>query len=159
MKTKEIDLSVSPDLVVEQINNLITHCIETIPNFDDNAISDKYHTFREVYNNRKAYNVALFNELANPNTLRYFKDDKEFDGVGSIQGNRYNVHKSKKHFDGEECFGGGWFIVVALLPTGQISNHYKLEDWDLFRIPETEKALFEFDGHNTNDVINRLLSL
>jgi hypothetical protein len=48
---------------------------------------------------------------------------------------------------------------MAILPTGQITNHYKLEDWDAFRIPETEKALVEFDGHTTDDVITRLLTL
>ena len=110
--------------------------------------SDGYHTFKELYEIRKAYNVALFNEwgrkglVPNPN--------------GSYH-SKYYVHKSWKHHDGELCFGGGWFIVVAVLPTGQISNHYKAEDWDLFKIPETEKALFEFDGHTTQDVIDRLI--
>jgi hypothetical protein len=112
--------------------------------------SDGYHTFKELYDFRKAYNVALFNEwgrkglIPNPN--------------GSYHSKCY-VHKSWKHHDGELCFGGGWFIVVAVLPTGQISNHYKTEDWDLFQIPETEKALFEFDGHTGQDVIDRLLHL
>jgi len=112
--------------------------------------SDGYHTFKELYDFRKAYNVALFNEwgrkglIPNPN--------------GSYHSKCY-VHKSWKHHDGELCFGGGWFIVVAVLPTGQISNHYKAEDWDLFQIPETEKALFEFDGHTGQDVIDRLLHL
>jgi hypothetical protein len=117
--------------------------------------SDGYHTFKELYEFRKAYNVALFNDWAkqemrnpkwaNPNEPSYLP--------------KYNVHKSWKHNDGELCFGGGWFIVVAVLPTGQISNHYKAEDWDLFQIPETEKALFKFDGHTTDDVINRLINL
>lgn len=41
----------------------------------------------------------------------------------------------------EKCvFGGDWFIVIAELPTGQISNHYRVEDWNLFDIPEKEKA-------------------
>jgi hypothetical protein len=102
--------------------------------------SDGYHTFKELYDIRKAYNVALFNEWA--------KDWHDYD-----------VHKSWRHNDGELCFGGGWFIVSAKLPSGQISNHYKAEDWDLFKIPETEKALFPFDGHTTQDVINRLLTL
>lgn len=112
--------------------------------------SDGYHTFKELYDFRKAYNVALFNEwgrkglIPNPN--------------GSYHSKCY-VHKSWKHHDGELCFGGGWFIVVAVLPTGQISNHYKAEDWDLFQIPETEKALFKFDGHTGQDVIDRLLHL
>lgn len=126
---------------------------------DTGEISDGYHTFNELYEFRKMYNAALFNELANPNTVRYHLDNKEVDGVGSIQGNRYQVHKSWKHNDGELCFGGGWFIVSAMLPGGQISNHYKAEDWDLFRIPEEEKALFVFDQHTSKDVLDRLKEL
>ncbi len=103
--------------------------------------SDGYHTFNELYEFRKAYNVALFNEWGRYDNLSY------------------EVHKSWKHHDGELCFGGGWFIVVAVLPSGQISNHYEAKDWDLFKIPEKEKALFEFDGHTSEDVINRLINL
>jgi hypothetical protein len=73
---------------------------------------------------------------------------------------KHLVHKSRRHNDGEYPFGkDNWFIVSAILPTGQISNHYPMEDWDLFMIPETEKALFEFDGHTSQDVIERLLKL
>jgi len=102
-------------------------------------ISDGYHTFGELYEFRKIYNAILFNEWA-------------------VQG-KYEVHKSKKHFDGEYCFGGGWFIVVAILPAGQISNHYELKDWDLFKCEELEKAKYEFDGHTSSDVIKRLSNL
>jgi hypothetical protein len=103
------------------------------------TISDGYHTFNELYEFRKMYNAALFNEWA--------KDSK------------YDVHKSWRHYEGDECFGGGWFIVVAVLPTGQISNHYEAKDWDLFQVPEVEKALFPFDGHTSNDVLERLKDL
>jgi hypothetical protein len=124
--------------------------------------SDGYHTFKELYEFRKAYNVALFNEWASQ-----VKEDKTFcmnvDGkiiqVTTKIEYKYNVHKSWNHHDGEPCFGGGWFIVVAILPEGQISNHYKAEDWDLFNIPEEPKALFAFDGHTGQDVIERLLKL
>lgn len=105
----------------------------------DENTSDGYHTFKELYEFRKMYNAALFNEWA-------------------IQG-KFKVHKSKKHNEGEECFGGGWFIVIALLPDGQISNHYKLEDWDLFRIPALEIARYPYDGHTGKDVLERLKSL
>ena len=98
--------------------------------------SDGYHTFNELYEFRKVYNAVLFNEWA--------RTDK------------YNVHKSTKHHDGEECFGGGWFIVVAILPTGQISNHYEMGDWDLFQIPVHGKALYMYDGHTPQDVMHRL---
>ena len=98
--------------------------------------SDGYHTFKELYEFRKAYNVALFNEWG-------------------ATGKCY-THKSWRHNNGELCFGGGWFIVVAVLPKGQISNHYEAKDWDLFTVPEVEKALFEFDGHTGADVVERL---
>jgi len=124
--------------------------------------SDGYHTFKELYEFRKAYNVALFNEWGSQ-----IKTDKTFcmatNGkiieVTTDTTYKYDVHKSWKHNDGELCFGGGWFIVLAILPEGQISNHYKEEDWDLFKIPEVEKAKYAFDGHNSNDVINRLINI
>ena len=108
--------------------------------------SDGYHTFKELYEFRKAYNVALFNEWGKYNPIHK-------------NGVKYDVHKSWRHNDGELCFGGGWFIVVAVLPTGQISNHYPASDWDLFKIPEIEKAKYPFDGHTGQDVINRLLNI
>lgn len=95
-------------------------------------LDDGYHTFKELYKYRKLYNAAFFNLL--PKDI---------------------VLKSKKHSDGEECFGGGWFIVQAELPTGQISNHYEMKDWELFKIPEKERAN-EWDGHTPEDVANRI---
>lgn len=103
------------------------------------SISDGYHTFNELYEFRKVYNATLFNEW--------------------IRSGKYQVHKSKKHYNGEDCFGGGWFIVTALLPDGQISNHYEMKDWDLFHCPSYEKPLWKFDGHTAKDVVERLLSL
>ena len=82
------------------------------------------------------YNTALFNEFAKQGL--------------------YDVHKSRKHSNGEYPFGNSnWFIVMAELPTGQISNHYEMKDWDLFDIPEKEIAN-EWDGHTPKDVAERL---
>jgi len=100
--------------------------------------SDGYHTFKELYEFRKIYNATLFNEWHE-------------------QG-KYYVHKSTKHSDGEDCFGGGWFIVVATLPTGDISNHYEMKDWDLF-VCETREVAKEWDGHSSLDVLQRLQAL
>lgn len=117
--------------IQEQINNL--------PSSEKKQISDGYHTFAELYEFRKVYNAALFNEWAK-------------------QG-KFDIHKSWRHHDGELCFGGNYFIVVAILPTGQISNHYEAKDWDLFKIPEVKKAKYKFDGHTSNDVLKRLSAL
>lgn len=128
---------------------------------ENRFISDGYHTFDELYEFRKVYNATLFNEWATENKhskqQRLAVQEEGF-AVGEFTP-KYHVHKSWKHHDGELCFGGGWFIVVAILPTGQISNHYKAEDWDLFKVPEVEKALFEFDGHTPQDVLERLKQL
>ena len=120
---------------------------------DIGELSDGYHTFNELYEFRKMYNAALFNEWA-----ENLETSSDF-GQALFNVPKYNVHKSWRHSDGELCFGGGWFIVSAMLPTGLISNHYKAEDWDLFKIPEVEKALFEFDGHTGNDVLERIKNL
>ena len=120
---------------------------------DIGELSDGYHTYKELYEFRKVYNAALFNEWA-----ENLETSSDF-GQALFNVPKYNVHKSWRHSDGELCFGGGWFIVSAMLPTGLISNHYKAEDWDLFKIPEVEKALFEFDGHTSQDVLNRLKKL
>ncbi|MCS4278033.1 hypothetical protein M2390_003256 [Mycetocola sp. BIGb0189] len=96
--------------------------------------SDGYHTFDELYEFRMLYHRhAVSGWLAA--------------GVPVV--------KSWRHSDGEECFGGDWFIVVASLPVGQVSNHYPAEDWGLFEVPEVEIPP-AFDGHTSSTVVERL---
>jgi len=103
--------------------------------FED--VSDGYHTFKELYDYRMIYNALWFNEL--------YKTHPEYD-----------IHKSLRHSDGEKCFGGGWFIVMAELPTGQISNHYEDMYWDMFNIPEKEKSN-TWDGHTPQQAYERMI--
>lgn len=100
----------------------------------EDYISDGYHTFKELYDYRMVYNALAFNQL-----------------VGTCE-----VFKSKRHNDGELCFSGGWFIVVAELPGGQVSNHYEMKYWDLFNIP-TKNVSNVWDGHTPKDAYDRLL--
>lgn len=140
----------------------IQSAVSLLPDKERGKLSDGYRTFDELYEFRKMYNAALFNKWAEPwRDLQQFKNatHPELKTAYRNAEGKYKVHKSWRHHDGELCFGGGWFIVVAMLPTGQISNHYKAEDWDLFKIPEAEKALFPFDGHTPADVIERLKAL
>ena len=114
--------------------------VEKAVKIDENT-SDGYHTFKELYRYRMLYNACLFNSWASGHLLDFAV--------------KHGVHKSWKHNDGELCFGGGWFIVMANLPTGQISNHYEAKDWELFKIPEKEVA-DEWDGHTPEQVAKRL---
>lgn len=130
-----------------------------LPEFLKQNLSDGYHTFEELYLFRKIYNAVLFNEWAKPYMDRLNAIEKGLISHADMVLPKYDLHKSWKHNDGELCFGGGWFIVVAILPSGQISNHYEAKDWDLFKVPIVEKAKYEFDGHTSADVIVRLKSL
>lgn len=104
---------------------------------DRGEISDGYHTFNELYRYRMLYNAIAFNELCD----RGFK-----------------VQKSIRHSDGELCFGGSHFIVIAELPSGQVSNHYKLKYWDLFHVREVDIPTIMYDGHTPNEAADRLES-
>ena len=96
--------------------------------------SDGHHTHNELYRYRMLYNAhAAVGWLAQ--------------GVPVV--------KSWRHADGEPCFGGGWFIVTATLPTGQVSNHYEEKHWALFDVPEVVYPP-EWDGHTPEDAADRL---
>jgi hypothetical protein len=118
----------------------------------ENESKDKL--IEELYNVRMALNAALFNQWADIYKRIWNKQKGCFETLPVN-----DVHKSWKHNDGELCFGGDWFIVCAETPYGQISFHYKKEDWDYFKIPLVEKAKYKFDGHTTEQVISRLLNL
>jgi hypothetical protein len=150
-------LTIDEENKLQKIQELVNGLAESV-----SYISDGYHSFSELYEFRKVYNALLFNEWAkNPKLttewIVNFHGLKEQRVISREF--QYEVHKSLRHHDGELCFGGGWFIVVAVLPSGQISNHYKVEDWDLFQIPEVEKAKYEFDGHTSKDSLERMLKL
>ena len=98
-------------------------------------ISDGYHTFDELYEYRKLYHAAFINSI-----------DQNI-GV--------SVEKSKVHHDGTNW--EGWFIIVIQSANfGQISNHYKIEDWDLFCCREVKKATEPWDGHTPEEGKKRL---
>lgn len=102
-------------------------------------VSDGYHTMHELYEHRMALFAALCNVC-----------------ITSVAD--YHAWKSKLHSDGT-MFDEGYFIAGIKTPHGQITYHMKIEKWwDRFRVPELDKAP-EYDGHNSKDVIERLLKL
>ena len=102
----------------------------------DMAGGDEYHTLEELYEYRMLYNAHAAQGWLSA-------------GVPVV--------KSWHHSDGEECFGGGWFIVTAQLPTGQVSNHYPAKDWELFDVPWVDVAP-EWAGPTPPQAADRLLN-
>ena len=99
---------------------------------DVEKISDGYHTFADLYEQRLILSAALAK-------------------------NNPHAWKSKRHEDGSVPFGGGWFIMGFDTDEGCYTYHYELKDWDLFQCEELDKGK-PWDGHTSKDV-RRLLSI
>lgn len=104
-----------------------------LPFLTDEDIRDQYHTMQELYHYRMLYHAYAIITWV-------------------LAG--FPVVKSKQHHDGT-MLGEDWFIVTAELPTGQVSNHYKMEHWKLFNCPEVKRAP-EWDGHTPAIAAERL---
>lgn len=131
-------MEIDKELVKKNTNKLNDFIKVLYDNYliDGNQISDTIHSFGELYEYRMLYNALIVNEFAKTN--------------------EFEVYKSKKHSNGELCFGGGWFIVSIVLPTGIVDNHYELKYWDLFKCKEVEKEPYKYDGHTPEDVKERM---
>jgi hypothetical protein len=109
-------------------------------------VSDGYHTFSELYEHRYALFCALV---------------KAYDSYKTPLGSAVTCWKSKLHSDGT-MFANSFIVqmVVRKLDGSkeQISYHLPLSWWDKFTCMSIDKA-WEWDGHTSKDVIERLLSL
>lgn len=119
----------------------ITPDIYTFTDVENHQVTDGYHTMQELYDVRLALCVNLFNAMS-------LTDEGRLMGCSSVV-------KSKLHNDG--TMFDGYFVIAAFLDNRQISFHYELKHWDRFQIPEVERVPWEYDGHTTQDVIQRLM--
>lgn len=104
-------------------------------NVDDiGEVSDGFHTFNSLYEQRMILFAAL---------VKAYKDKS---------------WKSYRHEDGEYCFGGGWFIVGIDTPEGSYTYHYENKYWDMFDCTDLPRAK-HWDGHTEADAEVRLMSL
>ena len=108
----------------------VNKVVSKLPDYDRCKVSDGYHSFDELYEHRVLLFIALCNLMP------------------------AQCHKTKKNFEKQEW--EGWFILVLHHPiAGQISYHIPNKYWDSCRCESVEWN-HTFDGHNSNDVINRL---
>ena len=101
---------------------------------DIGDLSDGFHTFNGLYEQRMILFAAL---------VKAYKDKS---------------WKSYRHEDGEYCFGGGWFIVGIDTPEGSYTYHYENKYWDMFDCIDLPRAP-HWDGHTEDDAETRLMSL
>lgn len=101
---------------------------------DIGDVSDGFHTFNSLYEQRMILFAAL------------------------VKAYRDKAWKSYRHEDGEYCFGGGWFVVGIDTPEGSYTYHYENKYWDMFDCADLPRAK-HWDGHTEADAETRLLSL
>lgn len=101
---------------------------------DIGEVSDGFHTFNGLYEQRMILFAAL---------VKAYKD---------------RAWKSYRHEDGEYCFGGGWFIVGIDTPEGSYTYHYENKYWDMFDCVDLPRGK-HWDGHTEADAETRLMSL
>ena len=107
--------------------------VRPVPPGGIGEMSDGYHTFNGLYYQRMVLFAAL------------------------VKVHRVRAWKSRRHSDGELCFGGGWFIVGIDTPEGRYTYHYEDKYWDMF-VCQVLVVGLPWDGH-TEDDVTRLLSL
>lgn len=95
-------------------------------------VSDGHHTFEELYEHR----ITLWMSLCR----------------------RLDSWKSRKHSDGSVMHG--WFVLGVGVEDGQqITYHLPERKWDECGFAVTLEHAPEWDGHTSNDVLERLRML
>jgi hypothetical protein len=102
---------------------------------DTNQISDGYHTFGELYEHRITLFTALCRKLS-----------------------KGRVWRTQTHSDGSVW--EGWFVLGIGFKHGeQITYHLPLSKWDDAEFAETIDKAPDYDGHTSDDVLQRISGL
>lgn len=99
---------------------------------DRGEVSDGYHTFNELYEHR----FLLF--------------------INFLRANRQNAFKTLLNDAGEAW--DGHFIAGLQMLNGQITYHLPIRLWEMLDVEVIERNT-GYDGHNSNDVLERLVSM
>ena len=114
------------------INKLIDDSKKQYGGSFTDHISDGYHTFKELYDHRSKLFIALCRVYPNL------------------------AWKSSKHADG--TMYAGMFVAGINTPMGQATYHFEDTYWNLLDVKVLDTAPV-WDGHTSDDAIERILSL
>lgn len=128
--------------IIETLQNFFSRPVAIEPigpiylkDVDLGEVSDGYHSFNELYAHRNFLWINLCKAL-NPKF----------------------VWKSKLHSDG--TFFPGWFVLGYRMKYGkQITYHLPMELWDECDFAHTRTRAPKFDGHTSEDVLERIKKL
>ena len=116
---------------------------------DTGKISDGYHTFDELYDHRITLFIALCRRVQG---FKYHGDQR------NAMGDEKNVWRSNLHSDGT-MYDGQFILGIGKEAGKQITYHLPLSRWEETDFAETLERGPEFDGHTSDDVLERLKTL
>ena len=121
-------------------------------NVDGSCNCDSYHTFDELYNHR----IELFITLC-----RLIPPARLVSSSSSVEKDYWMtslIWRSKFHSNGTSL--DGWFILGIGKEKGeQITYHIPLSRWDDTNFAQTLERAYTWDGHTSDDVLERLKRL
>ena len=128
---------------ITEVNPTVQHSMKCPKLYGEKCSCDGYHTFDELYEHR----ITLFMTLC-----KYFIQ-------GKASYDSRNVWTSLFHNDGT-CYEG-WFILgIGKEKGNQITYHLPMKYWpEVQKFSEVLEKAPEFDGHTSDDVLNRIKSL
>ena len=127
-------------MTVEDINALIAVGNKQ-GTLDTNKVSDTFHTFEELY----AHRIELFITLCR--LSQYYAAR-----TGLMH---YRPWRSKAHSDGSQL--AGWFVLGLEKEYGkQITYHLPISYWDQTNFVDGYDKAPDWDGHTSDDVLDRL---
>lgn len=105
----------------------------------------EHETFDELYEHR----IVLWIALCRVNTAWFYAENQA-----------PCAWRSKRHSDGELAFGGMWFVLgIGKEKGGQITYHLPIARWDETDFAETLEKAPKWDGHTSDDVLERISNL
>lgn len=116
---------------------------------------DEYHTFDELYDHRITLFIALCKQLISKINVENVEGVEISSGIGN------DIWRSKRHSNGELCFGTGTQYILGINTENgeQISYHIPIERWEETNFVRTFEIAPDFDGHTPNDVLERIKRL
>lgn len=114
---------------------------------DNMQVSDGYHTMDELYEHRIILWIALCQMTEYRNQV--------WKQQGVKMSGENDVWRSKLHSDGSSY--DGWFVLgIGKNKGSQRTYHLPESVWEKAEFAETLEKAPDFDGHRSNDVLNRI---
>jgi hypothetical protein len=120
-------------------------------------ISDGFHTFNELYEQRNRIWIALcrINDRSIEQSIDFGAEQGNMPMASDTEGKSW---RSKLHSDGSSY--DGWFLLgIGKEKGSQMTQHLPMSMWADTDFAETLERGPEFDGHMPADVLKRLNDL